>query len=190
MLHLIKDERFPSMLMTFLRPLFRLSRPRKRLIQLLADTLLITFSFIMAMLLRLDSWAFVQERRVWWVLPVMIPVSLTIFMRLGFYRALIRYMTQKAMQAVLAGVAGSAITLMGVNYLVSLPVPRSVPFIYAMLALLTVGGVRFALRAAYLNGQRRHKTRVLVYGAGSAGRQLVVSLRQGQEHQPVAFGDD
>src|SRR5690554_5734273 len=142
------------------------------------------------MWLRLDSWAFVQDPRVWWVLPVMIPVSLTIFMRLGFYRAVIRYMSQKAMQAVLAGVAGSAITLMGVNYLFSLPVPRSVPFIYAMLALLTVGGVRFALRAAYLNGQRRHKTRVLVYGAGSAGRQLVVSLRQGQEHQPVAFVDD
>src|SRR5690554_573139 len=142
------------------------------------------------MWLRLDSWAFVQDPRAWWVLPVMIPVSLTIFMRLGFYRAVIRYMSQKAMQAVLAGVAGSAITLMGVNYLFSLPVPRSVPFIYAMLALLTVGGVRFALRAAYLNGQRRHKTRVLVYGAGSAGRQLVVSLRQGQEHQPVAFVDD
>jgi FlaA1/EpsC-like NDP-sugar epimerase len=65
-----------------------------------------------------------------------------------------------------------------------------VPFIYAMLALLTIGGVRFALRAVYLKGQLRHKDRVLVYGAGAAGRQLVVSLRLGNEHEPIAFVDD
>ncbi|MBS9404073.1 polysaccharide biosynthesis protein [Halomonas sp. TRM85114] len=144
----------------------------------------------MAMLLRTDSWAFVERPAVWWVLPVMIPVSLVIFIRLGFYRAVIRYMNQKALQAVVAGVVGSALALMVTNYLFQLPVPRSVPFIYAMLAMLTIGGVRFGLRAIYLKGQMRHKTRVLIYGAGSAGRQLVVSLRQGQEHEPIAFVDD
>ncbi len=174
----------------YLHFLFRLPRRQKRLVQLLADVLLITFSFLMAMLLRLDSWDFVSNPHVWGVLPVMVPVSLVIFIRLGFYRAVIRYMNQKAVQVVVAGVAGSAGVLMVVNYLFSLPVPRSVPFIYAMLAMLTIGGVRFALRAIYLRGQIRHKTRVLVYGAGEAGRQLVGSLRQGQEHEPIAFIDD
>ncbi|MGJ7460571.1 polysaccharide biosynthesis protein [Halomonas sp. MA07-2] len=173
-----------------MRPLFGLPRRRKRLIQLVADVALIIVSFSLAMLLRLDSWAFASDPKVWTVLPVMIPVSLFIFMRLGFYRAVIRYMSMKAVKAVLAGVLASALTLVVVNYLFELPVPRSVPFIYAMLALLTIGGVRFALRAVYLKGQMRHKTRVVVYGAGAAGRQLVVSLRHGQEHEPVAFIDD
>lgn len=146
--------------MTLLYPLFRLPRRQKRMVQLLADVVLITFSFGMAMLLRLDSWAFVRDPQVWWVLPAMIPVSLVIFIRLGFYRAVIRYMNQKAVQAVVAGVAGSALTLMVINYLFNLPVPRSVPFIYAMMAMMTIGGVRFALRAVYLRGQIRHKTRV------------------------------
>lgn len=176
--------------MTLLYPLFRLPRRQKRMVQLLADVVLITFSFGMAMLLRLDSWAFVRDPQVWWVLPAMIPVSLVIFIRLGFYRAVIRYMNQKAVQAVVAGVAGSALTLMVINYLFNLPVPRSVPFIYAMMAMMTIGGVRFALRAVYLRGQIRHKTRVLIYGAGSSGRQLVESLRHGHEHQPIAFVDD
>ncbi|WP_299230622.1 nucleoside-diphosphate sugar epimerase/dehydratase [uncultured Halomonas sp.] len=178
------------MLIKLFYPLFRLPRTQKRLVQLLADVVLIIFSFATAMLLRLDSLAFMAQPEVWLVLPVMIPVSLLIFIRVGFYRAVIRYMNQKAVKAVLAGVAGSAISLAVINVLLNLPVPRSVPFIYAMLAMLTIGGVRFFLRAIYLRGQLRHKTRVLIYGAGSAGRQLVVSLRQGQEYEPCAFVDD
>ncbi|XKH61517.1 polysaccharide biosynthesis protein [Halomonas sediminis] len=178
------------MLMTLLKPLFRLPRRQKRMLQLAADSLLITVSFLLAMLLRLDSWDFVTEPRVWWVLPVMIPVSLLIFIRLGFYRAVIRYMSMKAVRSVAVGVGVSALILMLVNYLFQLPVPRSVPFIYAMLALLTIGGVRFALRGLYLRNQLRYKTRVVVYGAGSAGRQLVQSLRHGTEYDPVGFVDE
>src|SRR5690554_4727181 len=102
------------------------------------------------MLLRLDSWTFVAEPRIWWVLPVVIPVSLAIFMRLGFYRAVIRYMSMKAVKTVAAGVGASALALLVVNYLFHLPVPRSVPFIYAMLAPLTLAGARFALPAHHL----------------------------------------
>ena len=176
--------------MTVLRPLFRLPRRQKRLLQLVADSLLITVSFLLAMLLRLDSWAFVTQPGVWWVLPVVIPVSLAIFIRLGFYRAVIRYMSFKAVKTVAAGVGASALALLMVNYLFQLPVPRSVPFIYAMLALLTVGGVRFALRGLYLSNQLRYKTRVVIYGAGAAGRQLVQSLRHGTEYEAVGFVDD
>lgn len=176
--------------MTLVQPLFRLPRRQKRLLQLAADSLLITLSFLLAMLLRLDSWAFVTQPRVWWVLPVVIPVSLVIFIRLGFYRAVIRYMSMKAVKAVAAGVGASALALLVVNYLFQLPVPRSVPFIYAMLALLTVGGVRFALRGIYLRNQLRYKTRVVIYGAGAAGRQLVQSLRHGTEYEAVGFADD
>jgi len=177
-------------IMTLLQPLFRLPRRQKRLLQLAADSLLITLSFLLAMLLRLDSWAFVTQPRVWWVLPVVIPVSLAIFIRLGFYRAVIRYMSMKAVKAVAAGVGASALALLVVNYLFQLPVPRSVPFIYAMLALLTVGGVRFALRGIYLRNQLRYKTRVVIYGAGAAGRQLVQLLRHGTEYEAVGFVDD
>lgn len=173
-----------------LRPLFRLPRPYKRFIQLCVDAGLISASFFIAMLLRLDNWAFIHEPRVWWVLPVMLPVSLLIFVRLGFYRAVIRYMSMRAFKAVAAGVGASALSLIAINYLLQLPVPRSVPAIYAMLALISIGGVRFALRAVYLKNQLRYKERVLVYGAGFSGRQLVMSLRHGREHEPVGFLDD
>ncbi len=173
-----------------LQSLFRLPRRQKRTIQLVVDCVLIAASFLLAMLLRLEDWAPLVEVRTWLALVVMIPLSLAIYIRLGFYRAVIRYLGPKAIRAVVIGVVVSALSLPLASYLFALGIPRSVPFIYAMLALLTIGGVRFGLRAIYLRSQIRHKPRVVIYGAGSAGRQLAVSLSHGQEYLPIAFVDD
>lgn len=175
--------------MFVIKSLFGLTRRRKQLIQLVVDALLIIASFLLAMLLRLDSLAFLGDESVWLALPVMIPVSLFIFIRLGFYRSIVRFMGIKALQALSAGVLGSALTLYIVSMTLNLPVPRSVPFIYTMLAFITIGGIRLALRLMYQRGQQLQKTRVLIYGAGAAGRQLVVSLRHGRDYEPVGFVD-
>lgn len=179
-----------NIITTFIHPLFKLSRRSKRAIQLCVDSILIVISFIFAMLLRLDNWDFIAEPRVWWVLPVLLPISLVVFIRLGFYRAVIRYMCMKAFNTVAIGIGASAVSLAVANYLLQLPVPRSVPIIYAILAFLMIGGIRLALRALYLKNQLRYKKRVLVYGAGCSGRQLVESLRHGNEHEPIGFLDD
>lgn len=169
---------------------FYLSRRQKRLVQVFADSSLIILSFSMAMLLRLDSWDFRYSQRDWLILSAVVPLSLFAFVRLGFYRAVIRYMTIKAFEVIIVGVGVSALSLWIVSFLFNVPVPRSIPFIYAMLALITIGGVRFALRGIYLSGQMRKKNRVVIYGAGAAGRQLAASLNHGCEYQPVAFVDD
>ena len=176
-------------MMFVIEALFGLTRRRKQLIQLIVDTFLIIASFLLAMLLRLDSFEFLTNESVWLALPVMIPVSLFIFIRLGFYRSIVRFMGMKALQALLAGAFGSAVTLYVVSMVLNLPVPRSVPFIYTMLAFITIGGIRLALRLMYQRGQQLQKTRVLIYGAGAAGRQLVVSLRHGRDYEPVGFVD-
>ncbi|MDI5934182.1 nucleoside-diphosphate sugar epimerase/dehydratase [Halomonas kalidii] len=169
-----------------LNRLFHLPRTYKRVIQLLTDTALLAMSFQLAMMLRLDSWPPLFDPRAWLVLLVTIPISLMLFIRPGFYRAVIRYMSQKAIRTILIGVAASAMIVAIINVLMGLPLPRSVPFIYAMLAILTVGGVRFFLRSLYLHSLLHHKTRVVIYGAGAAGAQLVTSLSHGCEYLPIA----
>jgi FlaA1/EpsC-like NDP-sugar epimerase len=170
--------------------LFDLPRPRKRALQLLADIGLITVSFVLAMLLRTESLAFVADWRVWAALGAALPVTLAVFIKLGFYRAIIRYMGARALRTVIEGVATSAIALMLASYLFNLHVPAAVPFIYAVIAFCTVGGVRFAFRALFFRTQSRLKTRVIIYGAGQSGRQLLHSLMQGPDYAPVAFVDD
>ncbi len=173
----------------YLSMLFGLSRTSKRVIQVIADIVLITVSFMGAMWLRLDSFTFLIKPGTWLALPIVVPVSIALFVKLGFYRAIIRYLGLKATQTILIGIIASSIVLGLTVVLFHLPIPGSVPFIYAMLALITVGGVRFGLRHLYLSDKERRKSNVLVYGAGAAGRQLVMSLRHGRDYRPVAFVD-
>lgn len=170
--------------------LIGLSRGRKRLVQVITDALLIALSFICAMALRLDSADFLGQRGNWVILAILIPASLLMFIRLGFYRAVIRYITSRAYTTMLTGVLASTVTLVLAGWIAATPVPRSVPVIYALLALVSIGGLRFLMRRVLLSAQQRPKTRVIIYGAGAAGRQLQNSLTNGPEYQPVAFVDD
>ncbi|MBB3189414.1 polysaccharide biosynthesis protein [Halomonas cerina] len=176
--------------MVILSRLFRLPRKTKRLIQLSIDIGLLTSSFALALWLHRESWAMLQDPRTWAGWLVVLPASLAIFTQLGFYRAVIRYMSAKALQSLLIGVSVSAGLLVLISRLLGIDLSAAVGIIYAMLALLSVGGVRYVLRALHLRSMLRYKTRVLIYGAGAAGSQLVSSLRQGAEYAPMAFVDD
>ena len=68
----------------------------------------------------------------------------------------------------------------------------SVLGIYWMMSLLFIGGSRFVAKIALqsLIQNFRPKEPVIIYGAGSSGMQLVVSLQNGDQYLPVAFVDD
>jgi FlaA1/EpsC-like NDP-sugar epimerase len=173
-----------------LNRLFRLPRRKKLFIELSVDAILLSMSFFTAYWLRLETWEALSSGAIWGLWLVAMPLSLAIFTRLGFYRSVIRYMSIKALQSLLIGIASSALLLfLGAN-LLSVFLPRSACLIYAMLAFISVGGVRFVLRTIHMRSLMRYKTRVIIYGAGAAGSQLVSTLRQGSEYTPIAFIDD
>jgi FlaA1/EpsC-like NDP-sugar epimerase len=173
-----------------LHRLFALPRPYKRSLQLLADTVLIVLSFMLALLLRTEDPALLARGDVWAAPVLAVPVCLIVFYRLGFYRQVVRAMGGQALLSIIAGVAISAITLVATASLVGLRVPMTVPAIYAFIAFCTVGGIRFLLRAIYARTVNRNKTRVVIYGAGQSGRQLRSVLLSGADYVPVAFVDD
>lgn len=174
----------------FLKNLFELERGSKRSIQIVADAMLVSSSFALAMALRLDGLSFAYNPDVWVALLVILPATLLIFIRLGFYRAVIRYISTKAVETIAIGVTFSALTLFAVSQVFGLPIPRSVPAIYALLAFVSVGGVRFALRALVERQKFRSKENVIIYGAGESGRQLLTALSNGPDYAVIGFVDD
>ena len=173
-----------------LHRLIRLNRQKKRAIQLFFDVILISSSFVAAMALRLEGFAFAANAKVWLALLIILPTSLLIFARLGFYRAVIRYISAKAIETIAIGILFSALILFAVSQIFGLPVPRSVPAIYSLLAFVSVAGARFALRALVERQKLRTKENVVVYGAGESGRQLLTALTNGPEFAVVGFVDD
>lgn len=173
-----------------IRWLFKQPRSTKRFISLLLDALFITVAFWAAFMLRLDTTAILGSGAHWLILLITIPVTLACFVRLGLYRAVLRYLGYHAILTMVAGTLLSAGTMVVSAYTLDLFFPRTVPVIYCAFALLLCGGARTLARALYNQSTKKLKTPVIIYGAGSSGRQLNSSLQYGNEYRAVAFVDD
>ena len=170
--------------------LLGMSRARKRVIQVIVDLCLLVAAFSFSMWLRLDSLAFARDSRSWTALAIVTPLTIIVFVRLGFYRAVIRYIASRALATIMLGSVMSGVALSLTAHYASLPIPQSVPIIYTVLVFLGVGGARFGFREWVANSLNRRKQPVVIYGVGAAGRQLLQVLRQGSEYLPIAFFDD
>ena len=170
--------------------LFRAPRPVKRLISIFADLIFVGIAFWAAMLVRLDSSVIFSNQQYWLLLSILMPISLAINVRLGLYRAVIRFISSKAASSITLAIILSTFSLILLSFYLHTPLPRTVPVVFAAFLIILVGGSRFFIRTALSNPQRNIKEPVIIYGAGSAGRQLAQSLIQGNEYYPVAFIDD
>ncbi len=120
-------------------------------------------------------------------------VSAIIFLRLGLYRAVIRFMGQQAIWAIVRGVTYSTMVLGACIFFLQpepLSVPRSLPFIYWGMALVLVGGTRMLVRSYYQDKLYSNCQKVIIYGAGESGRQLLTALNHGDNFRAVYFVDD
>lgn len=165
-------------------------RFQKRLVSVLVDSLCLPFALWLALSLRLDYLYIPTDSSIVLVALATVLISIFAFARLGLYRAVIRYMSNHAMLAIIAGVAISSVVLSALGFLFSAPIPRSVPIIYACLALIFIGGSRMIARSLVHRKMMQPKERVLIYGAGKAGLQLSSILFHGKSLQPVALIDD
>nr|WP_306270359.1 nucleoside-diphosphate sugar epimerase/dehydratase [Ornithinimicrobium sp. HY1793] len=89
----------------------------------------------------------------------------------------------------------TGLTLVALAWVIgSAQVPRSIPFLATGLAIVLMLANRFTVRTyrSHRAGNRRRDRRVIVYGAGLAGRRLVHNMLHddGSELLPVAFVDD
>ncbi|MBO1519735.1 polysaccharide biosynthesis protein [Oceanisphaera pacifica] len=173
-----------------IRWLFKQPRSIKRIISLLLDALFISLAFWAAFILRLEEVAMLGSIQHWVVLLATIPVTLVCFVRLGLYRAVLRYLGYHAIVTMFLGTVLSAGAMVLAAYYLDVALPRTVPIIYCALALLLCGGARTLARALYNQSTKRLKTPIIIYGAGSSGRQLNTSLLHGNEYRAVAFVDD
>ncbi len=110
---------------------------------------------------------------------------------LGLYRSVIRYVGLDLLLSAARISLGASIGG-GVATAFLFPELNAVKWgiVYFSLALIYVTTSRYVANLFLLYNQSGDRENVLVYGAGSAGAQLVVSLRSSVEFNPVAIIDD
>lgn len=164
-----------------------LSRPVKRFVSVVTDALLLSFAAWAAFALRFEDLAWVPSNKQFLVSFATVLVTIAAFIKLGLYRAVIRYLSEHAFLAIISGVVVSSLSLIVFGYLFQTLVPRSVPVIYGAFAFLLVAGTRFSVRALVRRSGEKVKDGVLIVGAGLKGMQLASALSQGVEYRPVGF---
>lgn len=184
----------------FASPVLNLPRIAKRLIVLAVDASLCVLTVWLAYYLRLDYWISLTNPDFGWnpmaAVGMSLLIAIPLFIVNGFYRAIFRYSGLSAIFTVtkviaVYGVIYAAIfTAMGVS-----GVPRTVGIIQPILLMVFVGltrlFARFWLGGLYRNQlQLANLPRVLIYGAGSTGRQLAGALANSHEMRVVGFIDD
>ncbi|TFY92014.1 polysaccharide biosynthesis protein [Pseudomonas kairouanensis] len=186
--------------------LLGLPRRYKRVLQVLTDVLMVWIALWMAFVVRLGIDEMVNPVRMHFWLFISAPIiAIPLFVRFGMYRAVMRYFGNDALIAIIKAVSLSALILALVVYWYSNHqnvVPRSIVFNYWWLSLIMIGGLRLGMRQYFLGDwftASQHVPftsrddgliKVAIYGAGSAGNQLVAALRMGRVMRPVAFIDD
>lgn len=162
----------------------------KRVIQVAVDCALIFLCFWLAMALRLDGLFTEIGIGPWFTVAVIAPITVLTFAWLDLYRAIVRYMAEKAITVIVVGAALSSVAMLLVSQYFDLDVPRSVPGIYFSLLVLASGGTRLFMRTLYLNSRDKSRSPVVIYGAGEAGRFLMRSLQDSRNYRPAFFIDD
>jgi FlaA1/EpsC-like NDP-sugar epimerase len=183
-------------------PIFDISRNKKQALMIVTDIFLTTLSLWLAFALRLGEWFWPNQSQL--SLFILGPIlALPIFIRFGLYRAIVRYIGHKAMLAIVQAI--TALVLFWLLIAITLfPLyigveehwfPRSIPILFWMILLLTIGGSRQGVRWLLSSRDNANTTictpkNVLIYGAGRAGIELAASLAHNRDILLLGFIDD
>ncbi|ANQ20406.1 nucleoside-diphosphate sugar epimerase [Vibrio natriegens] len=168
---------------------WQLSRANKRIVSVLTDVGIIFIAFHLALLVRLGNIENFSNSTILGILVVVAIMTVAVFTRLGLYRAVLRYLTFQALSVITIGAVISALLLAVLGFFSGLPFPRTVPVIYGAFLALLCGGARAVIRSLVAKSYAHKSRNVLIYGAGSGGRQLAMALRGSGDYRVRAFID-
>lgn len=183
---------------SFVDPVLALPRWIKRLLALLTDISLCILAVWLAYYLRIDEWVRLSgdpQFRPELAAGVALIIAVPLFITHGFYRVIFRHSNLIAVNMVVRAFVFYALAYVLLITVIGLPgVPRSIGINQPLLFLAGIGLSRavayFWLGKSYRRLLKRESIpKVLIYGAGIAGRQLANAMNNSQEMRVVGFLD-
>ena len=172
--------------------IINLPRYTKRIIVILIDIGLCIFCTWFAFFLRLEK--FIQINDVTTLaVEISILLAIPIFWLMGLYKTIFRFQGSSIIFTVfIATFTYSLLYFVVIGIYGIQGIPRSIGIIQPILLFLVISATRVSIKFLFLSNLKKtkNKTNVLIYGAGSAGRQLLTSLENNPEIKVIGFLDD
>lgn len=152
---------------------------------------MLAFSVWVAYLIRLQV-PFVPNPVQTFMIVLAPVVAIPVFIRTGLYRAVLRYLSDRALWTIIKSVTLAVLLWVAVAFVTSVGgiegIPRSVPFIYWAFAVPLIVVSRFGARWLLTGAVRKDfRRRTLIFGTGEAGTQLASALLTDPERLLIGF---
>ena len=117
-------------------------------------------------------------------------LTIALFVKLGLYRAVTRFVSTRVLTAAAFGSLISAVLFCLTTLIFERKLHLALPVVYFLLLVVCITSSRMILRAILTDRHKKQMVPVIIYGAGQSGRQLLEAIKQVNEYSAVAFVDD
>jgi len=183
-----------SILTASSKNIISLPRYAKRIIAVIIDLGLCILCTWIAFYLRLEQFIRINDVS---ILAVLISISLAIpiFWLIGLYKTMIRFAGSSLILTVVIAILAYTLLYFGIIGIYGIDgIPRSIGVLQPILLFLAISSSRIIIRYFFIghftSEISKNKKNILIYGAGSAGRQLLTGLANNLEMKVVGFLDD
>jgi len=173
--------------------LTNLSRKQKQVLMVISDIIILLFAIWLSFALRLGVLWSEKLLSNTWIFLIIPLVSIPLFIRFGLYKSVLKFMGTKVIVTAFQSIT---ITSLFVGFAMMIfreaDMPRTVILIFWFVSSILIIIMRFLYKGYLYSWDNFVNDRkpTIIYGAGSAGAQLVESLRKNHEYAPIAFIDD
>ena len=173
--------------------LTNLSRRQKQALMIISDVIILLLAIWLSFALRLGVLWPDKILSNLWIFLIIPLVSIPLFIRFGLYRSVLKFMGTKVIVTAFQSIT---ITSLFVGFAMMIfreaDMPRTVILIFWFVSSILIIIMRFLYKGYLYSWDNFVNDRkpTIIYGAGSAGAQIVESLRKNHEYAPIAFIDD
>ena len=170
--------------------LFSLKSWKKRAILLSIDCFAVTSSMLITLLTVTADFDFLSDTSTYTANFVALFCFISVFILRRAYFAITRHLTTDIVTTIVVACVVYIVLLISLIILIPLSIPKSVPFLHAIFCLVLMAGGRFLIRALGQKVDQNKKSKVAIYGAGIAGRQLIEALKWNNQYCLSLLIDD
>ena len=173
--------------------LTNLSRRQKQALMIMSDVIILLLAIWLSFALRLGVLWPDKILSNLWIFLIIPLVSIPLFIRFGLYKSVLKFMGTKVIVTAFQSIT---ITSLFVGFAMMIfreaDMPRTVILIFWFVSSILIIIMRFLYKGYLYSWDNFVNDRkpTIIYGAGSAGAQIVESLRKNHEYAPIAFIDD
>ena len=165
------------------------SRPQKKAILFVGDYFLYVLAFFWALYLRLGFFSGPYFEDLFIPFFIFAGIGVGANWVMGLYNSLLRSFDFRTMVTTGLAVSLTALLITSFSYFTELPFPRSVPIIFAFIAILLLASSRILLRWVYeiSIGVNSGFQNVLIYGVGKTSTEIVSLINSSRDYSLVGY---